>query len=157
MRSAAFDKLHIHTYVCYTMWSSVLNFEWRTWLHTHTNLLTESAHDSKNDWLPFSCEIHWFSFDRGDNRWYECPVFQTRDRGPSSFVFLSTLRILEAKFDPRSGDEVGPRSGDEVGPRSGDEVGPRSGDGLGLCTEFVSNGWKLLNVALVMHTDKRRV
>ena len=101
--------------------------------------------------------IHWFSFDRGDNRWYECPVFQTRDRGPSSFVFLSTLRIFEPKFDPRSGDGLGPRSGDELGPRSDDELGPRSGDELGLCTEFASNGWKLSNVALVMHADNRRV
>ena len=96
---------------------------------------------------------------------YECPVFHTRDRGSSSFVFLSTLRILVKQSDPRSGDgsgprsgdESGPRSGDESGPRSGDESGPRSGNELDLQIESSSSGWILSNVALVMHADNRRI
>ena len=109
--------------------------------------------------------IDFYLFVRGDNRMYECPVFHTRDRGSSSFVFLSTLRILVKQSDPRSDDELGPRSGDgsgprsgdESGPRSGDESGPRSGDRLGLQIESSSSGWILSNVALVMHADNRRI
>ena len=101
--------------------------------------------------------IDFYLFVRGDNRMYECPVFHTRDRGSSSFVFLSTLRILVKQSDPRSDDELGPRSGDGSGPRSGDESGPRSGDGLGLQIESSSSGWILSNVALVMHADNRRI
>ena len=90
---------------------------------------------------------------------YECPVFHTRDRGSSSFVFLSTLRILVKQSDPRSGDGSSPRSADELGPRSGagDGSGPRSGDGLDLQIESSSSGWILSNVALVMHADNRRI
>ena len=93
--------------------------------------------------------IDFYLFVRGDNRMYECPVFHTRDRGSSSFVFLSTLRILVKQSDPRSGDELGPRSGVELGPRSGDE--------LDLQIESSSSGWILSNVALVMHADNRRI
>ena len=93
--------------------------------------------------------IDFYLFVRGDNRMYECPVFHTRDRGSSSFVFLSTLRILVKQSDPRSGDGSSPRSADELGPRSGDE--------LGLQIESSSSGWILSNVALVMHADNRRI
>ena len=94
-------------------------------------------------------KIDFYLFVRGDNRMYECPVFHTRDRGSSSFVFLSTLRILVKQSDPRSGDGSSPRSGDESGPRSGDR--------LGLQIESSSSGWILSNVALVMHADNRRI
>ena len=77
--------------------------------------------------------IDFYLFVRGDNRMYECPVFHTRDRGSSSSVFLSTLRILVKQSDPRSGDE------------------------LGLQIESSSSGWILSNVALVMHADNRRI